>query len=270
MGKYDAFSAEDLRSLLFEEKLSHKHMTEEDYTALLSAEAWLDEPEERVIDYCYEGLARFSKYANIDVRDFALEDLYPRVNTKPLRHLIIKRVSVIAAALILTVILAQVVCMAFGFDFFGYIINKNKGEVVEVITTDTFAFSNEDISIDYLEIDEMPEEISNKVPDYLFENYDFRFANHFRSGDQIKNTYAFTDAERNCIILTVSKFSEIDIEKDEGGQFDEYAENGIVFSVFTNMDRYKAFWIYDGYVYELATPYEQPQKLTDMLEYIYK
>lgn len=76
MGRYDELSAENLRALTLKGKLSHDHMTEEDYAALLALESENDNPDDRIIDFCFKGLSAFPKYSGINVRDFELEDLF--------------------------------------------------------------------------------------------------------------------------------------------------------------------------------------------------
>jgi hypothetical protein len=272
MNNYSKLSAEELREMLLNDELSHELMTEEDYTALLDIESEYDATSEKVIDFCHAGLSVMPKYSRIKERDF---DIYELMNTAESVKIIrrgkkLKKAIIIAAALIASMLVAQLAASAMGFDLFGYVFNWNKPEVIEVTNESINASNNGgDTEIEYFEIDEIPAEMKNLVPNYIFDSYEFLCAFFIRLlGDEVISFY-FLNENDKMLSIEVKKHSELHIEKDNDGYFEEYSFGGIDYTIFTNMGSYTAFWIDGDYLYIVYTHFEDLQDIKNLLNNIY-
>jgi hypothetical protein len=273
MGKYDVFSEEELRVLFFKGELSAESMTEEDYTALYQQELDFDDPDDGIIDFCFNGLSKFPKYRDISAYDFDIDDLLNKVYG---RKTVLKRlVRVLAgfSAAVLVIISAQAVCLAFGFDLFGYIVNRNKEDVVSVMNTNLTETDsgNEDFLtvFEYFEVADIPDEVIKLMPGYMFEKYAFYYANCGLFDGTI-SIYSMFFANNDAVLtLTITQLPERQLEKDDEGYAETYTVKELSFEIHTNMGDYQAFWIKDGYVYSLHTPYRQSEELKSLLDNLY-
>jgi len=267
---YNELSVKDLRSLLLDGNLSHEFMTEEDYTALLDAEADIDEPSEKVIDFCYAGLSFMSKYDDINKRDFNLNELFQTGEKKHRHSRKLKRAVIIIAAAVVAMIITQIVASALGFDLFGYIFNWNKPEVVAVMNNDNGVKSDsENAEKEYSTVEEIPLEIKKLVPEYMFNTFSFYNAVYTKQDDNIINQFYFLYNNEKLLYIYIGDVSDITIEKDDFGYYEEYTHGKTVFTVFTNMGNYQAMWIKDNNVYVFYTCFDEPKKLKDILDNLY-
>ncbi|MCL2052996.1 MAG: DUF4367 domain-containing protein [Oscillospiraceae bacterium] len=273
MGKYDSYSEEELRSLFFKGELSAELMTEEDYTALYQQELDLEFPDDEIIDFCFTGLSKFPKYSDISEQNFDIDEVLDEVYNRQIAIKRLVRVMVGLTAAILAVITLQVVCLAFGFDLFDYIINRNKEEVVSVLNPSLSEAENngEDyiVATEYVEIEEIPNDVIELIPRYMFENFDFLLADCYLSEEIISIFAAFSENDDSILALTISQLLERQIEKDDNGYYETFIINGVSYDIHTNMGDYQAFWIKDGFVYSLHTSYQEIEKLKSLLENLY-
>lgn len=256
---YDELSAEEMRELILQDKLNHNFMSEEDYIAVLDYEAFLGAPNEKTLDFCYAGLTLNEKYRDIEIPfniNTLIDEFENRNNvrkgnkTKPVR--IIRLLVSIIAAIIVLMLSTQLIGMAFGFDFFGFIFNWNEKEVVGVSNLDSVApDSFESVITEYTESDKIPDEMKSFSPDYLFKNYQFDSAVCI-SDFSLKYQFNFTGKE-GFLSLTVTDSGNTDVEKDENTVQENYTAGNQLYTVFTNMDNYQVIWVKDGWFYHLYT-----------------
>lgn len=272
MEEYNKLSTETLRDLLLENKLLHEFMTEEDYTALLDIEAEFDEPNEKVIDFCFTGLSTLPKYEDIKVRDFDINDLFKQNEKKNTikKYRKTKRIFLIAVIMVLTLLFSQVVATAFGFDLFGYIFNWNKSEVVEIKNDSIINIDDgKNQEIEYSTIDEIPIEMKNLIPSYVFDNFKFYSAVFVNLNNNIVYNYFFFDKNENILTINIEKSARMEAEKDDIEYREEYLYGNTLFKIFTNMSDYRATWVLDGYNYKLYTHYDDLQEFKNILNSLY-
>jgi len=248
-------------------------MAEEDYTALLDFETEYDEPSEKVIDFCYAGLSSLPNYKNIGERDFSIRQLLKQANTKKVvrknSFKQLKFAAVLTISIVFAFLTLQIVCMALGFDLFGYIFNWNKPDVIEIKNDGMIITINEDIEIDYPIIEELPIEMKSLVPFYLFDNFDFFSASYINRNNNHKNIFYFLGESNEILIFIAEKTFELNVEKDDDGYFEEYYVNDLLFMIFTNTGDYQVMWIKDEYIYVLYTHFDEVQELKNILDNLY-
>jgi len=269
MNDYSKLSAEELRDLLLNDKLFHQFMTEEDYTALLDIETDYDEPSEKVIDFCFNGLSSLPKYDDINQHDFDIRKTIEKAYLKAIsrKRQKMKKAFLIAAAIITFMLVTQLVASAFGFDLLGYIFNWHKPDVIEIISNNiTDTGDDEDIEIEYLAVEEIPFEMKNLVSDYIFNNFQFYSANFIKQNNSTIYKFIFFDEKENILSVKIEDSLEINIEKDDDGYYEEYKIEETVFTIFTNMGDYRAAWIQNDYVYSLYTHFDDLQDLKNILD----
>lgn len=273
MTDYSNLSVDELRRLLLSGKLLYEFMAEEDYTALLDIEADYDEPSEQVIDFCFTGLSALPKYDDIDARDFTIGELMQAATKSvPQKHRRLRKATFIAAAVIVLILATQFVASAFGFDLFGYIFNWSKPDVVEIINPDSSTVSGQNSRIEYFAIEDIPLEMKNFIPQYIFENFCFRNALFTNRNGSVKYRFGFIDEEGKDIFFEKSKFENnfiMHIEKDDDGYYEEYLLGNIIYKILTNMGDYHAIWIADDYVYSLSTHFKDINKLKTIIDNLY-
>ena len=274
MTDYSKLSAEELRENLLSDKLLHEFMGEEDYTALLDSEAEYDEPSEKVINFCYAGLSKLPAYSDIHERNFSIDELFKAIDTcVPRKHRRLRKTLIIAAAVIGSLLVTQIVTSALGFDLFGYIFNWNKPEVVEIKNNGVINISTgENERIEYTDVEEIPNEMKNLVPEYLFNNFKFYKALLTQRDGNTGSHFSFFDENENFINIGRVNFRNdinVHIEKDDNGYFEEYMISDISYTIFTNTSDYRAVWVIEGYVYSLSTHFKELQEIKDLLDNLY-
>lgn len=273
MTDYSKLSAEELRDLLMADNLLHEFMTEEDYYALLDNESELDKPCKKVIDYCFAGLSAMPKYDDIDVRDFDIDEFIKARTDTTRKFRKTKKALLIVAAVIASMIVAQLAATAMGFDLLGYIFNWNKPEVVQIMSDNPVdGDNNENIEVQYMTIDEIPSEMKKLVPDYVFDNFEFQQANYTKWDNLVNRTFFFFDKSKSLLTIQIERFNEgfmSHIEKDDDGYFEEYIIGDNTFTIFTNMGCYQAVWVYSDYVYSINTRFEDVRELKRILDNLY-
>jgi len=268
MTDYSKLSAEELRKLLLAGVLLHEHMTEEDYTALLDIEADFDEPSEEVIDFCFAGLSVLPKYTDIGKRDFSINELFKKTEIKNSahKHGKIRKAALIIAAVISSMLVAQLASSAMGFNLFGYFFNWKKPEVVEITNSDAKNdIDSENIMIEYTAIEEIPIEMKNLVPNFLFDTFELYNAFFIVQGGNKSYSFGFFDSDDNFLSFEIKRVTEWHIEKDDNGYYEEYSYNDTVFEIFTNTGQYQAVWVKDEYVCAFFTHFEDLQEFRDIL-----
>jgi hypothetical protein len=280
MTDYNKLSAEELRELLLSDELKHELMTEEDYTALLDIETEYDAPSEKVIDFCADGLMKFPKYKNVGSRGFDISELTKSEEVKPFapKRRKLRKVVFVAAAIITTMLLAQLVAAAMGYNLFEFVFNWNKPDVVH-ISNENIAIQtahstdneiiNKDFELEYTTIEDMPTTMKNFLPNYVYGAFEFIMATHLNRDNSEVYLFYFFDEKENILLFGVKKAADIIIEKDDDGYYEEYTLDGVLFKIFTNMGDFQAMWIYNGYVYSLHTHFDDVSKIKEILGNLY-
>jgi hypothetical protein len=238
MNNYNELSAEELRELLLKGELLHELMTEEDYTALLDIESDFDDPSEKVIDFCYEGLSVLPKYSDIGKRDFDINELMDIVeNRKPVRkQKKLKKAFLIAAAVIISILAIQIVAVAMGYSIID--LGKRLLNIPEKTVTE-FNDKHIERTDDFRSYDSMRELLESENYNILYPvelpiGYSFTYF-EFIKFDNYSAIRAY--ALEPHITFTV----EIGVDY----QFDnyDYEINGIKYNIIELGDGlYQAFW----------------------------
>lgn len=249
---YSEFSYVELRELLLNGELEHEYMTEEDYSEIIENELELPEPSMEVLDLCVEGLNQYDDYKALDNNKVDITSLINEtIGKKKIRIKRLIKTTLIAAAVVIVALLAQVVSVAFGFDLFGYIFNWNKEKVY--ITT----ISNDnDLSVDdtdlfiYENIESIPDELMIYISPFIIENYIFTEALYIKDGESFHFNIRFVKNNDINLSLIITKSINKTVEKDND-YFEEYEKDGVIYSIFKNLDYNRALWIKDGILYDL-------------------
>lgn len=256
---YENLTAEEMRKLLLEDKLCADYMTENKYEELFGYESEFDDPNAKVLNFCVSGLNQYEKY-NRDIPKTPIEELFKeaeRRNRKMVGFRVLKRTSIAAVVFIITILLTQIVSLAFGFDFFGYIFNWNNKDSVEIVnnsvTTDNLNNDNEEdiIDIEYSRITDI--EWINLISPYIIENYIFDYANYSKFFEQKSFTIRVVNDYNNFIIVNIENSVLTYVEKNDNTKVEEIEIDGINFSLFENMEDNQIIWIYDGFLYTIRT-----------------
>jgi hypothetical protein len=102
----------------------------------------------------------------------------------------------------------------------------------------------------------------------MFNNFEFFQANFIRMDSNPIYSFFFT-YEDEFLFLIIEKAYDMHIERDEDGYYEEYFIGNIEFTVFTNMENYRAIWLKDGYVYLFSTFMQDLQGFKALLDNLY-
>jgi hypothetical protein len=253
---YSDLSIEELRTLLLSGELVHEDMQEEDYVIIMDYELEKQEPDNQVIRLCVSALKRYEKYKDLDKINIDINGLIKQANKKTQisKHRKVKKVVLIAAAVIATTLIAQITAAAMGYNLFEYIFNWKK-ETLE-INPDEVQDELYDEPIDeiYEKIEDMPKDIVAFLPLGAFKDFEFRFASTIFYGDNqyvATIVFEYNDSPDIFLMLDVSKGVGHLMEKDDE-VFEEYEVGGVRYTIYKNMDVYKVAWVSDGVLYDMG------------------
>lgn len=263
---YSEFSYAELRELLLRGKLDHEYMTEEDYSEIIENELELPEPSMEVLNLCVEGLNQYDDYKALDNNKVDIKSLINEtIGKKKTRIRRLIKTTLIAAAVIIVALLAQIVCLAFGFDLFGYIFSWGEEKVyINVVSNNNDELIEDTALYMYENIESIPDDLIIYISPFILKNYNFTEALYIKDGEGFHFNIRFeTDKDIN-LTLIISKSMNTMIEKDND-YFEEYEKDGVIYSIFKNLEYHKALWIKDGILYDLNInlPIDEVKEIID-------
>jgi hypothetical protein len=255
---YNNLSIEELRELLLCGELIHENMHEEDYAILIDNELELQEPDNEVIRLCTSALSKYDSYSELDKINIDINRLInqPERKITPIKHRKLRKASLIAAAVIATLLITQIITVAMGFNLFGYIFDWCR----EILVIRHESESPQDELFDevifeaYEKISDMPKDIVALLPFETLDDFKFFFGSTEFYSDRKFNAvfgYMLEYSDEVFLLLNISKGLDIHIEKDDE-LFEEYETNGTVFTLYKNLELYKATWISDGVLFDMG------------------
>jgi len=253
--KYSEFSYAELRELLLCGELEHEFMTDEDYADIIENELEQVNPSIDVLDLCVEGLSQYEEYKalkdmKIDLNTIFLEK--PDKNKKIINTRAVKA-ALIAAIIIVFMLVSQLISLAFGFNLFGYIFNWGDEKVyIEAIPNgEASDFTVIPEYFMYENIDAVPNEYLSYIPKNIQSDYIFAEASYLDAGEGFIFLIAYSGHPDIYLTLNVNNSINTTIEKDDE-HFEEYIVSGITYTLYKNLDYYKALWLNDGLLFDMS------------------
>ena len=264
--KYSELSSEKLREMLLLGQLEHRFMTQEDYSAIIDDELEMTEPNMEVLEFCTEGLYQFDEYKALENVHIDIDKLFNSVVSENIQ---IKRRSarkfvVVAAAVIAATLAVQLTAMALGYDLLGYIFKWGEEEIIIDAPPNELSTDAPDLRF-FENADELPKELKQYISAHIFENYQLSEAVYMQENDIFFFTLHFVKDDDISLTMMINKqVNAMMIEKDDE-VFEEYEKNGIVYTIFKNLDFHKVLWVRDGIVYDLGVnlPIDEVRAIID-------
>ena len=247
---YKGLSAKELRKMLLNNTIEAISMGLEEYEKLFEYEIGLEEPDFTVIKFCNKGLAQYKEY-NDDIQKPPFERVLQKYNeqkAKPVnRRRKTRKAVLIAAALIATMLIAQLVAVAMGYES---IIDMGK-RIINIPEKTATDLNGKDIgrSDDF--------RIFNSIDEILkTENIHFLYPEKLPFGYEFTNFEA-TDMGDYSEIRVYATEPYIDFRVGIGANIiiDNYTHeaNGTEYNIFDmGGGLYQACWVYNADYYTIV------------------
>jgi hypothetical protein len=248
---YSELSLNELRELLLNNKLVHEHMEQEDYCLIMETELEQPEPDNEVIRLCARALESYAEYAeldkiNIDIQKLINNTIPVKAATKRLRF---KRALLASAAVVATLVLTQLVALAFGFNLYGYIFNWERERLIAEHEGSTAEF--EPIFEVFHDFYDIPDEMKAFVPGIITQSFEFSLATALITGSD-SFSYKFVFINNDTILnFYVDKGITVYIQRED--DFTEtYNMNSREFTFYRAAEQNKVIWVENGVLFDLG------------------